>query len=71
LPSLKANIYNGSTLSILGRNPGATSRVRGFPVVGGSGVFRFARGYALANTHDFNANTGDAILEYKLYVFHY
>ncbi|XP_059430862.1 dirigent protein 19-like [Corylus avellana] len=63
--------YNGSSLSILGRNPGATSKVREFPVVGGSGLFRFARGYALATTHDLNMKTGDAIIEYNLYVFHY
>jgi hypothetical protein len=63
--------YNGSTLSILGRNPGATSRVREFPVIGGSGLFRFARGYALATTHELNMKTGDAIIEYNVYVFHY
>jgi hypothetical protein len=63
--------YNGSSLSILGRNPGATSKVREFPVIGGSGLFRFARGYALANTHAANMTTGDAVIEYNVYVFHY
>ncbi|KAH1040334.1 hypothetical protein J1N35_042077 [Gossypium stocksii] len=34
--------YNGSTLSVLGRNE-VLSAVREMPIVGGSGVFRFAR----------------------------
>nr|XP_048321570.1 dirigent protein 22-like [Ziziphus jujuba var. spinosa] len=62
--------YNGSTLSILGRNT-VLSTVREMPVVGGSGLFRFARGYAQAKTHDFDIKTGDAVVEYNVYVFHY
>ncbi|XP_023768006.1 dirigent protein 21 [Lactuca sativa] len=62
--------YNGSTLSILGRNP-ILSPLREFPVVGGSGVFRFARGYAEAQTYFLNATNGDAIVEYNVYVLHY
>ncbi|PWA63186.1 disease resistance-responsive (dirigent-like protein) family protein [Artemisia annua] len=62
--------YNGSTLSILGRNL-VTSKVREMPIVGGSGLFRFARGYALAKTHFLNVSTGDAVVEYNVYVLHY
>ncbi|KAJ6994247.1 dirigent protein 22 [Populus alba] len=62
--------YNGSTLSILGRNS-VFSGIREMPVVGGSGLFRFARGYAQAKTHDLDFKTGDAIVEYNVYVFHY
>ncbi|CAI0402585.1 unnamed protein product [Linum tenue] len=62
--------FNGSTLSILGRNA-VMSPVREMPVVGGSGVFRFARGYAQARTRKFNLRTGDAVVEYNVYVFHY
>uniref|UniRef100_A0A6N2N3T9 Dirigent protein n=1 Tax=Salix viminalis TaxID=40686 RepID=A0A6N2N3T9_SALVM len=62
--------YNGSTLSILGRNS-VFSGVREMPVVGGSGLFRFARGYAQAKTHDLDFKTGDAVVEYNVYVFHY
>ncbi|KVH88921.1 dirigent protein 22-like [Cynara cardunculus var. scolymus] len=61
--------YNGSTLSILGRNP-IMSPVREFPVVGGSGVFRFARGYAEARTIYLNETSQDAIVEYDVYVLH-
>ncbi|KAF8396027.1 hypothetical protein HHK36_017639 [Tetracentron sinense] len=60
--------YNGSTLSMLGRNM-ALSEVREMPVVGGSGLFRFARGYFQAKTHTFNRET--AVVEYNVYVLHY
>ncbi|KAB1227909.1 Dirigent protein 20 [Morella rubra] len=63
--------YNGSTLTVIGRNNGGTSRVREMPVVGGSRLFRFARGYAEATTHSLDLKTGDAIIEYNVYVFHY
>lgn len=62
--------YNGSTLSVLGRNS-VLSTVREMPIVGGSGLFRFARGYAQASTHTFDIKTGDAVVEYNVYVFHY
>ncbi|XP_075517836.1 dirigent protein 22-like [Primulina tabacum] len=62
--------FNGSTLSILGRNA-VFSGVREMPVVGGSGVFRFARGYAQARTHTLDLKTGDAVVEYNVHTFHY
>ncbi|VVA39063.1 PREDICTED: dirigent [Prunus dulcis] len=62
--------YNGSTLSVLGRNS-VLSEVREMPIVGGSGLFRFARGYAHASTHQVDFETGDAVVEYNVYVFHY
>lgn len=62
--------YNGSTLSMIGRNP-VTSPVREMPIVGGTGLFRFASGYALAKTHFLNTSSGDAIVKYNVYVFHY
>ncbi|KAL8204818.1 hypothetical protein R6Q57_010441 [Mikania cordata] len=61
--------FNGSTLSVLGRNP-VTSPVRELPVVGGTGVFRFASGYAEARTLFVNETNGDAIVEYNVYVLH-
>ncbi|XP_073051420.1 dirigent protein 22-like [Primulina eburnea] len=62
--------FNGSTLSVLGRNA-VFSGLREMPVVGGSGVFRFARGYAQARTHTFDLKTGDTVVEYNVSVFHY
>ncbi|KAI6696652.1 hypothetical protein NL676_016771 [Syzygium grande] len=62
--------FNGSTLSVLGRNA-VFSDVREMPIVGGSRLFRFARGYAQARTHSLDLKTGDAVVEYNVYVFHY
>ncbi|CAK7325055.1 unnamed protein product [Dovyalis caffra] len=36
------------------------------PVVGGSEVFRLARGYAFAKTFSFNQKTGVAVIEYNV-----
>ena len=58
--------YNGSTLSVLGRNT-VLSDVREMPIVGGSGLFRFARGYAHVHTHTLDLKTGDAVEEYNVY----
>jgi hypothetical protein len=41
------------------------------PVIGGSGLFRFARGYAQANTYSFDPKSFVAVVEYNVYVFHY
>ncbi|CAN1133717.1 Dirigent protein 20 [Linum perenne] len=68
--AFKEGKYNGSNLSVLGRN-NPFSGVREMPVVGGSGAFRFARGYAQARTHWIDLKSGDAVVEYNVYVFHY
>lgn len=62
--------FNGSSLTVLGRNA-VVEAVREMPIIGGSGLFRFARGYAQAKTLTFNATTGDAVVEYNVFVFHY
>lgn len=61
--------YNGSTISILGRNT-ILSSVREMPIVGGSGIFRFASGYAEARTYKFDTTSLDAVVEYNVYVYH-
>ncbi|KAL9173771.1 hypothetical protein ABFS82_02G010900 [Erythranthe guttata] len=59
--------YNGSTLCILGRNQIMNAQ-REFPVVGGTGAFRFARGYALSSTYSYDVETNYGVLEYTMYV---
>ncbi|CAN6362472.1 unnamed protein product [Urochloa humidicola] len=61
--------FNGSTLALLGRNC-PLDAVRELPVVGGTGAFRFARGYAQLRTHWLDFRTGDATVEYDVYVMH-
>ncbi|CAF1837377.1 hypothetical protein Bca4012_030554 [Brassica carinata] len=62
--------YNGSTITVFGRNS-VFDKVREMPVIGGSGLFRFARGYVQARTHVFDIKTGNAVVEYNCYVLHY
>nr|XP_043637420.1 dirigent protein 23-like [Erigeron canadensis] len=63
-----SGIYNGSSLSIVGRNP-VMNEVREMPVVGGTGIFRLARGFALAKTY--SMNQADAIIGYNVTIIHY
>ncbi|KAK7390289.1 hypothetical protein VNO78_25591 [Psophocarpus tetragonolobus] len=62
--------YSGSSITIMGRDV-IEDEVREMPVIGGSGVFRFARGYAVASTHSFDHNSMEATVEYNIYVYHY
>ncbi|KAF7060899.1 hypothetical protein CFC21_067645 [Triticum aestivum] len=61
--------YNGSSIAIVGPNP-VNRAVREMAVVGGTGVFRFARGYCQLRTNWFDANTGDATVEYRVHLRH-
>ncbi|KVH90884.1 Plant disease resistance response protein [Cynara cardunculus var. scolymus] len=51
--------YNGSTLMVFGRNP-VYQKVREMPVVGGSGLFRFAS--VQARTYGLNTKIADTIV---------
>ncbi|KAL2478498.1 Dirigent protein 21 [Forsythia ovata] len=62
-----AGIYNESTVCLLGRNP-MSQQNRELAVVGGTGVFRMARGYAISNTYSFDPVTNYGVLEYTVYV---
>ncbi|KAL0463656.1 UNVERIFIED_CONTAM: Dirigent protein 1 [Sesamum latifolium] len=62
-----AGKYNGSTLCILGRNP-IDSMNRELPVVGGTGVFRMARGFSISNTYSYDPVENYGVLEYTVYV---
>ncbi|CAN0845920.1 Dirigent protein 23 [Linum grandiflorum] len=55
-----------SSISIMGRNP-VMDPNRELPVLGGTGVFRMARGYAVLNTVSSNAG-GDAVVHYNVTV---
>lgn len=59
--------YNGSSFSVIGRNP-VMSEVREMPVVGGTGMFRLARGYCLAKTYSMDQM--DAIIGYNVTLIH-
>ncbi|CAN0845890.1 Dirigent protein 23 [Linum grandiflorum] len=58
--------YKGSSLSIMGKNP-ALNPTRELPVLGGTGLFRMARGYALMKTVSLNS-AGDAVVHYNVTV---
>ncbi|CAA0829919.1 Dirigent protein 23 [Striga hermonthica] len=60
---------DGSTLSMLGRNP-VMEKVREMPIIGGTGKFLMANGFALASTVSANAQ-GDAVVHYNVTVFQY
>ncbi|XP_027157162.1 dirigent protein 23-like [Coffea eugenioides] len=62
--------FEGSTLSLLGIDP-ILHQYRELPILGGTGVFRLARGIATAQTYTFNATTLNAIVEYHVLVIHY
>ncbi|XP_015063474.1 dirigent protein 22-like [Solanum pennellii] len=62
--------YNGSTLSILGHNQ-IFHEYREMPIVGGSGVFRLAKGIATAKTYSSDNTTQNAIVEYHVVILHY
>ncbi|KAL4187862.1 hypothetical protein AMTRI_Chr09g41040 [Amborella trichopoda] len=61
---------NGSTLTMIGRNP-TMENVREMSIVGGSGAFRLARGFLLAKTYSANKVTRSFVLECDVTVIHY
>lgn len=66
--SFKSGPYNGSTLSVVGRNP-VMSHVREMPIVGGTGLFRLAHGYCFATT--FSMDQMVAVIGYNVTVVQY
>ncbi|XP_027359201.1 dirigent protein 21-like [Abrus precatorius] len=63
--AFKDGIYAGSTLSMLGRNPIAEQN-REMPIVGGTGAFRFATGYAIANSVNSISTPEHFVVEYNI-----
>ncbi|KAK8469261.1 hypothetical protein PHAVU_005G032400, partial [Phaseolus vulgaris] len=68
--AFKEGDYAGSSLSMLGRNP-IEEQNREMPIVGGTGVFRFATGYAIANTVDHLSTYDHYVVEYNITVRHH
>jgi hypothetical protein len=62
----KAGEYAGSSLSVKGRVDTDTG-VRESVVIGGTGRFRFARGYALSRSYDYDLANG-GVVEIDVYV---
>ncbi|KAF8399663.1 hypothetical protein HHK36_015534 [Tetracentron sinense] len=60
--------YNGSSFSVVGRNP-VMRAVREMPIIGGTGIFRLARGYCFASTHSMDEM--DAVIGYNVTLIHY
>ncbi|XP_048127782.1 dirigent protein 2-like [Rhodamnia argentea] len=61
---------NGSTLSVLEQNRILT-QLRELTVVGGTGVFRRARGYIQVSTYSHDAKTKNDVIEYDVYAQQY
>ncbi|XP_019153098.1 PREDICTED: dirigent protein 1-like [Ipomoea nil] len=61
--------YNGSSITVAGRNPVMRDGPRELPVVGGTGAFRLARGYCLAKTYSMHGM--DAVIGYNVTIIHY
>lgn len=64
---ITAGKFNGSTISVIGRNQVAAAE-RELTVAGGAGAFRYARGYAITRSYSNDAATNYSVLEYTIYV---
>ncbi|ERN13404.1 hypothetical protein AMTRI_Chr09g41510 [Amborella trichopoda] len=62
--------FNGSTLTVIGRNP-VQEKVRELSIVGGTGAFRLASGYVLIQTFFLDTTTLNAVVHYNVTVIHY
>ncbi|CAI9104720.1 OLC1v1003451C1 [Oldenlandia corymbosa var. corymbosa] len=65
-----AEPFKGSTLSIIARDA-ITNTYREPSIVGGSGVFRLARGAVSTHTYSLDQATLNAVVEYNVFVIHY
>ncbi|CAN8254303.1 unnamed protein product [Cochlearia groenlandica] len=61
--------FSGSSVAMFGRNQ-VKLKVREMSIIGGTGAFRFAGGYAQATTFSANFTSGDAVVEYNVYIWH-
>ncbi|KAG5071115.1 hypothetical protein AAZX31_03G041600 [Glycine max] len=61
--------YNGSTITFTGRSP-LSEKVRELPIVGGSGVFKFATGYIESRTLSFDPQTRNNTVQFDVYIYY-
>ncbi|XP_073119802.1 dirigent protein 22-like [Henckelia pumila] len=66
----QGGLYNGSTISVVGRSRIADNE-RELSIVGGTGVFRLARGIVIYSTYSRNSTTGNSVFKYTLYFTYY
>ncbi|KZV56148.1 dirigent protein 1-like [Dorcoceras hygrometricum] len=66
----QGGLYNGSTISVIGRSRIASTE-RELSIVGGTGVFRLARGVVIYTTYSFNSTTNNSVFKYTLYITYY
>ncbi|KAF8730996.1 hypothetical protein HU200_016876 [Digitaria exilis] len=59
--------YKGSSIAIFGPNF-IEREVREMSIIGGTGVFRFARGYVQARSVWLNPSTADATVKYDIFI---
>ncbi|CAI0406586.1 unnamed protein product [Linum tenue] len=63
--------YNGSSLSLLGSVRPTSGTASEVSIAGGTGVFRFARGYAVVNPFLVDLPRSLVVNEIDVYVSHY
>ncbi|XP_051139596.1 dirigent protein 15-like [Andrographis paniculata] len=66
----KEGEFNGSTVNVFSRNT-VTEKSREMSIVGGTGKFRYGRGFVSVTTASFDPVTGDAVLQYDVNVVHH
>ncbi|XP_047959613.1 dirigent protein 11-like [Salvia hispanica] len=64
---LTSGEFKGSTVVVVGRNQFADAE-RELAVVGGTGAFRNARGYAITSTYSSDLVENSSVIEYTIYV---
>lgn len=62
--------FNASSLTVLGRNAALNTPAQ-MPIIGGTCVFRLARGFVMAKPYFLNVTSGNSVIEYNVFALHY